>query len=1159
MKKLFAVLKTSLSLALFSICFSLHAQMPVIDSSFPKIAPSSPTVSGLMKFEEVPVNNYTGVPDISIPLFSVQTKSPDITLNLSLNYHPGSIAANEVASYVGLGWNLFAGGTISRTVRGFPDDINKLGSISEARRYGIHTTSNTYYDVIENKNTQGQVNHVNPTVMQYMWETVEKGWYDTEHDLYQYNFMGYTGRFYITGKNGIYEVVKLDNNNSIKITYNNTAKSFTLYDDKGYKYIFNITETTTCVTNSTSEYFVQSASPPQNNPTQYSYISAFHLAEIQDNNSSNVQLASFTYAAADTEKSTDITEVSNVINEDLFDLTARLHNLCVPNELAQFYNMEPKNTETMQSRSTATRKLASIQIPSKAKILFKLDTSSNARLDKKPSMTVGKVATSRLQEITITDWYDNNIKKYEFSHLYSEIIPNNKRMMLEKVVERGYKNNIVDTNTQSYELFYVENQAGEIEKIGKDHWGFFNYKPNSFIGNYSETSPKMCTVDVLQQMVLPTGGIINYTFESNEYSYDGAIRLEDFSENPDRFIETSNYINVNKVNTPIELFRIQDKQDVRFTGEKDPNPEFTDQWKIEIKGMGPSDPIYNAIVGPSCCNVVGPNCCIGQVKDLEPSIYYASLDSRDYAANFGPTKNSLQYGIAAYYKIRNPENYDRKYLVGGGVRIKAISYWGDINTLLKTKLYNYDFFDEYKRSSGSLAFPKPVLTYNRNVMHTISKKTGCYTWDPFFPKFFNYNTRTTFDNLKTFNTQGSFVGYKNVTVYETDNGKAQYTYTSPIDYPVNYDINYQSTPNPTYAVNYPFLSAINLDHRRGILKNEKYYDNNSTLLSETVYEHDIEESSSFSGVIFYSLDECPHARRFLTYAAYVSDLPNLTIDGFNPSNCGPANVYLNLQEVHELFGWVKLKSKKTKNYFYNKTNTQNSVEVKETFDYHSNNKKISEYTKETYNKANTTPDILKDEYVYLYNPNYNDISRIEKIRSYNNGDPIGRQTITYSNLTTLTGNNTTYLPQTIATAKGTSLNEDIKVRFIKYDIYGNVLEAKKENGIPVAYIYDFNHQGLIAMIENATYAQVIAALGAPIVSTGYTEADMVQLNNLRNSLLNVNVTTYTYLPLVGISTITDPRGQKTSYFYDSFGRLIQVKDHNNNILSENVYKYKNQN
>ena len=52
------------------------------------------------------------------------------------------------------------------------------------------------------------------------------------------------------------------------------------------------------------------------------------------------------------------------------------------------------------------------------------------------------------------------------------------------------------------------------------------------------------------------------------------------------------------------------------------------------------------------------------------------------------------------------------------------------------------------------------------------------------------------------------------------------------------------------------------------------------------------------------------------------------------------------------------------------------------------------------------------------------------------------------------------------------------------------------------------------------------------------------------------VTTYTYDPLIGITSATDPRGYTTYYDYDGFGRLNQVKDADGHILSANEYNYK---
>jgi hypothetical protein len=102
--------KYSILLLLVVQSVFVAAQEEVIKTDLPTVFPPSPTVAALMKFEEVPVNNYTGVPSISIPLYSCATRSNDISMNLSLQYHSGGVAVDEKASNVGLGWSLFAGG-----------------------------------------------------------------------------------------------------------------------------------------------------------------------------------------------------------------------------------------------------------------------------------------------------------------------------------------------------------------------------------------------------------------------------------------------------------------------------------------------------------------------------------------------------------------------------------------------------------------------------------------------------------------------------------------------------------------------------------------------------------------------------------------------------------------------------------------------------------------------------------------------------------------------------------------------------------------------------------------------------------------------------------------------------------------------------------------
>lgn len=72
-----------------------------------------------MEYSEIPVSLYTGVPDISIPIYTIRVGN--YSLPISLRYHASGIKVGQEASRIGLGWSIHAGGAISRSVRGWDD------------------------------------------------------------------------------------------------------------------------------------------------------------------------------------------------------------------------------------------------------------------------------------------------------------------------------------------------------------------------------------------------------------------------------------------------------------------------------------------------------------------------------------------------------------------------------------------------------------------------------------------------------------------------------------------------------------------------------------------------------------------------------------------------------------------------------------------------------------------------------------------------------------------------------------------------------------------------------------------------------------------------------------------------------------------------------
>lgn len=133
----------------------------------------------------------------------------------------------------------------------------------------------------------------------------------------------------------------------------------------------------------------------------------------------------------------------------------------------------------------------------------------------------------------------------------------------------------------------------------------------------------------------------------------------------------------------------------------------------------------------------------------------------------------------------------------------------------------------------------------------------------------------------------------------------------------------------------------------------------------------------------------------------------------------------------------------------------------------------------------------------------------------------------------------------------------------KYNKYGNKIEEAKDDKEYVTYLYGYNHQEIVAIIENATYADVSSILGTSTIENIENSTDMNMwtdtFEQLRKSLPKARVFSYIYKPLVGVTAITTPDGQTTFFEYDELGRLnksYQIHGESKEVLKNYQYKYK---
>jgi len=124
------------------------------------------------------------------------------------------------------------------------------------------------------------------------------------------------------------------------------------------------------------------------------------------------------------------------------------------------------------------------------------------------------------------------------------------------------------------------------------------------------------------------------------------------------------------------------------------------------------------------------------------------------------------------------------------------------------------------------------------------------------------------------------------------------------------------------------------------------------------------------------------------------------------------------------------------------------------------------------------------------------------------------------------------------------------ISYDRYDEKGRLLQSTTSDGMVRSYVWrDAYCHSPIAEFVNADYDAVMGAMST--INDNYDKIDL-----LRENLPEAQVTTYTYKPLVGITSSTDARGVKVHYNYDYFGRLTSITDDDGNLIEQYDYHYK---
>ncbi len=192
------------------------------------------------QIDNVPLNLFTGQVKVNLPL--VEKKLGTLNFNINLLYTgSGGIKIDEPGSTVGRGWMLNTGGVIIRHKRGIPDDFQShkithsppSTPVYENKYNGVLYSSLVAYEPDGSRSLSSA-----DQALDY-----ERGNADCQHDIFEFNFMGRSGKFYI-GKNKDVLIAQksklkiIPDYQSSKLSGGNIG-SFTIIDESGNKFLFN--------------------------------------------------------------------------------------------------------------------------------------------------------------------------------------------------------------------------------------------------------------------------------------------------------------------------------------------------------------------------------------------------------------------------------------------------------------------------------------------------------------------------------------------------------------------------------------------------------------------------------------------------------------------------------------------------------------------------------------------------------------------------------------------------------------------------------------------------------------------------------------------------------------------------------------------------------
>ncbi|MDW3195740.1 MAG: hypothetical protein R8G66_25420 [Cytophagales bacterium] len=1115
---------------------ALSAQAPV---EIPDHIPPSPTSAELGKYGNVPVNLHNGSPNISIPLYEIVMD--DISVPISLSFHASGHKVRSQASWVGLGWSLNAGGVVNRSMRGEPDEDGYFASMADIKdfndrgllpylwkwvhenplypenvkanlrvyrselaylydqlvKYDTYYSDDSFLDELQSDYDQLRneyddyldtiysmygINDEYREVKNWM-HAVKNAGYDTQADIFNYNYPGGSGTFLFKPDQSIAQIPYQDNaitpigftTNAACLSCNSgTLEGFEIINMDGVKYNFQDKELTRVL-------YPQDAPAPDPNV----YESSWYLSDINSQRSG--KSVSFSYSNRMPVMADDI------LNETI---TETINNGAIESITPSFSPTNIRND--IIHLESITWEGGSIEFG-----------ESHGRFDRKHGEGV------ILDSLVIKNKNGDVLKYFVFEY-------NNGLSDINAASSNYFDNHLLLTSVTEYNSsnqakppylinYYHPEDIPARNSNAMDHDGFYNAAPNtSLVPSYvnygglvtpgADREPGLLTsrTGMVESITYPTGGKTAFEYENHDI-WEGVVYQ---TQTQTYFIENCDANNILQPGLGVLGFECIATKTIN----------------VNVPSGAQNSQI--SVVSTTAATATS----INNSNDYYTRIYDASDNLMLSHSSYSPLNNAglLQEGnnyrleinsTIDYTKMQVTVQYEAPSLIEansnvGGLRIAGIKdYTKDDNgafQLANSRTFEYKINDANRNKSSGILLTKKDPEYT-------SQRTKYEGWQT---GVMEYRTHSSSGSGSFEPFGGSQVAYEEVREIQTGNGYTEYHYSNERD---ESDVNLMELPfiDRQYISSYPkSLSLTSSGWKRGQLIDQIVVDEQGNEKQWVHNDYTYVKVDSTVSFAYETIHEETQPQSVFTWALET-----------------------------QYSGWAKLYNSTTTTY---ENNQESVVSVSTVYD--SDIKFI--LPKESNHYIDGVNDYTQ-KFEYLNDRTNHIISPVTEIIKLDDQDNlVQKDTYSYTN------GRVEFIDKYLNGSSSPNYTTRLSEYNGKKPSY-----IEDPSGINAVYLWGYGGTLPVAKITNIDYTTVENTLGSNLQAiensydNNFIKSQLISLKSTLSQQQPINI--FLHKQGVGMVEAIDTNGVITTYHYDAFNRLYQVKDQDQHVLKEFHYNYSN--